>query len=158
MPTAEIVEIYAPAVEDTMACALRLVPYVGAGDCILLEGNLGAGKTVFARALIQGKLTNSGLWEDVPSPTYTMVQTYQAGSLEIWHADLYRLGTAGDLIELGLEDAFGNALILIEWPNRLGALAPTDALCLQFEPRGSGRVLRASGPERLLEKIQLFND
>jgi tRNA threonylcarbamoyladenosine biosynthesis protein TsaE len=151
MPAADIVEIDLPTADDTAACALQLAPKLGAGDCILLEGNLGVGKTHFARSLIQRRLAEFGKIEDVPSPTYTLVQTYHAGPLEIWHADLYRLGSADELVELGLEEAFGSALVLIEWPERLGDMAPADALWLRFEMRGNGRVLHASGPERLLQ-------
>ncbi|MGI9388900.1 MAG: tRNA (adenosine(37)-N6)-threonylcarbamoyltransferase complex ATPase subunit type 1 TsaE [Boseongicola sp.] len=158
MPAADIVELIVPTADDTVACALRLAPNVGAGDCILLEGNLGAGKTHFARALIQAKLADVGVVEDVPSPTYTLVQTYQAGLLEIWHADLYRIGSEDDLVELGLEEAFGKALILIEWPDRLGNVAPADALCLRFDLRESGRVLRATGPEHLVKLISMPDD
>ena len=157
MPAADIVEIDLPTADDTAACAQALAPNLGAGDCILLEGNLGAGKTHFARSLIQRRLAEVGKIEDVPSPTYTLVQTYHAGPLQIWHADLYRLRSADELVELGLEEAFGAALVLIEWPDRLGDTAPTDALWLRFEIRGHGRVLHASGPERLLRYIRTFD-
>ena len=103
------------------------------GDTILLEGPIGAGKTFFARALIQARLEAAGLWEDVPSPSYTLVQTYDDDSEEIWHADLYRLSSPEDCAELGLDEAFGHAITLIEWPDRLGDLCPTDALTLSFE-------------------------
>ncbi|MGI9395675.1 MAG: tRNA (adenosine(37)-N6)-threonylcarbamoyltransferase complex ATPase subunit type 1 TsaE [Boseongicola sp.] len=158
MPAADIVELIVPTADDTAACALRLAPNVDVGDCILLEGNLGAGKTHFARALIQAKLADVGMVEDVPSPTYTLVQTYQAGALEIWHADLYRIGSADELVELGLGEAFGKALILIEWPDRLGTIAPADALCLRFELAEEGRVLHASGPKHLVEYISMPDD
>jgi len=157
MPAADIVEIDLPTADDTAACALQLAPNLGAGDCILLEGSLGAGKTHFARSLILRRLAEFGKIEDVPSPTYTLVQTYHAGPLEIWHADLYRLGSADELIELGLEGAFGSALVLIEWPDRMGDMAPADALWIRFEMSGHGRVLHASGPERLLQYIRAFD-
>jgi len=157
MPAVDTVELYLPTADDTAACALRLAPDLGAGDCILLEGDLGAGKTHFARALIQGKLAEVGLIEEVPSPTFTLVQTYDAGSLAIWHVDLYRLRNADELVELGLEEAFGAALILIEWPDRLGAMAPADALCLRFEMHEHGRTLRASGPARLLKSLRAID-
>ena len=157
MPAAEPVELHLPTADDTAACALRLAPFLGAGDCILLEGELGAGKTHFARALIQAKLAGVGLKEDVPSPTYTLVQIYDAGSLRIWHVDLYRLQSAEELVELGLEEAFGEALILIEWPDRMGEMAPADALFLRFEMRENGRKLHASGPTRLLNQLREFD-
>lgn len=154
MPAADAVELYLPTPDDTAACAVKLAPNLGAGDCVLLDGKLGAGKTHFARALIQKRLADVDLWEDVPSPTYTLVQTYDAGDLEIWHADLYRLESAQDLIELGFDAAFGTALVLIEWPDRLGSAVPPDALWLNFEMRGCGRALRAHGPERMLKMLR----
>lgn len=93
----------------------------------MLSGDIGAGKTFLARALIHSLLTTV---EDVPSPTFTLVQTYDTPRGEIWHSDLYRVGGAEDIEELGLSDAFDTAICLIEWPDRLGALAPKDALSL----------------------------
>lgn len=137
-----------PTPEATAALARRIAPLVGGGDTLLLDGPLGAGKTHFARALIQERLARAGLTEDVPSPTYTLVQTYDDGIVEIVHADLYRLASA-DLGELGLEDAFATALCLVEWPDRLEA-PPPDALHVRFEPaaRGEARRLHVSGTER----------
>jgi tRNA threonylcarbamoyladenosine biosynthesis protein TsaE len=106
-----------------------------AGDCVLLEGPIGAGKSHFARALIQARL---GRAEDVPSPTFTLVQTYQA-DVEIWHADLYRLTHPDEVLELGLDAAFDTAICLVEWPDRLGRLAPAGALRLCFAAEGEGR-------------------
>ena len=106
-----------------------------AGDCLLLEGQIGAGKSHFARAFIQARL---GRAEDVPSPTFTLVQTYQA-DIEIWHADLYRLSHPDEVLELGLEEAFDSAICLIEWPDRLGSLLPKGALRLRFALEGEGR-------------------
>ncbi|MCV2863248.1 tRNA (adenosine(37)-N6)-threonylcarbamoyltransferase complex ATPase subunit type 1 TsaE [Albidovulum sediminicola] len=133
----------------TDALARRLAPALRAGDTILLEGEIGAGKTHFARALIRARLAALGLDEDVPSPTFTIVQTYEAGEAEIWHADLYRLSGPEEIWELGLEDAFRTAICLVEWPDRLGSLRPSDALTLRFaaEQDDSRRLgLHASGP------------
>ncbi len=104
---------------------------LGPGDVLLLGGGVGAGKTHFARALIQSRLS---LPEDVPSPTYTLVQSYAGPTCEIWHADLYRLGDPAEVIELGLAEAFETAICLVEWPGRLGDLAPATALRLDFAP------------------------
>lgn len=115
--------------EDTARLAADLAGRLGAGDVLCLEGDLGAGKTHFARALIQHLQATIGTGpEDVPSPSFTLVQTYEAGSLEIWHADLYRLSDPWEVDELGLTDAFDTALCLVEWPDRLGPDLPEDAL------------------------------
>ena len=106
-----------------------------AGDCLLLEGQIGAGKSHFARAFIQARL---GRAEDVPSPTFTLVQSYQA-DVEIWHADLYRLSHPDEVLELGLDEAFDSAICLIEWPDRLGSLLPKGAMRLRFSLEGEGR-------------------
>ncbi|MBS0563614.1 MAG: tRNA (adenosine(37)-N6)-threonylcarbamoyltransferase complex ATPase subunit type 1 TsaE [Proteobacteria bacterium] len=136
-----------PDAEATAALAARLAPEMRAGDVILLEGPIGAGKTHFARALIQHRLAAAGLAEDVPSPTYTLVQTYEAGGVEIWHADLYRLTDPAEAEELGLADAFADAIVLVEWPDRLGPLRPEGALCLSLapDPSGEGRTARLTG-------------
>jgi len=102
-----------------------LAPHLAAGDVILLTGDVGAGKTHFARSLIQNLLPVA---EDVPSPTFTLVQTYDTPKTEIWHSDLYRLSDVQEIEELGLIDAFETAICLVEWPDRLGDLAPVDAL------------------------------
>ncbi|MCQ0091476.1 tRNA (adenosine(37)-N6)-threonylcarbamoyltransferase complex ATPase subunit type 1 TsaE [Roseovarius sp. M141] len=113
--------------DRTCAIAHRLAPLLMSGDVLLLTGDIGAGKTHFARCLIQSLLP---VPEDVPSPTYTLVQTYPGPKSEIWHADLYRLSDTNEVFELGLIDAFDSAICLIEWPDRLGDLAPPGALRL----------------------------
>lgn len=118
--------------DETAAVARVFADRVRAGDVVLLTGDIGSGKTHFARSLIQHRQGRAGLVEDVPSPTFTLVQTYDAGDLEIWHCDLYRLTSADEAVELGLEDAFSQALCLIEWPDRLGDLAPDNACTILF--------------------------
>ena len=116
--------------DETAEFAQRLASRLDPGDVILLEGDVGAGKTHFARSLIQSLLD---VPEDVPSPTFTLVQTYEAKGAEIWHADLYRLSSAQEVEELGLGEAFQSAICLVEWPDRLGAMTPLDALTLNFQ-------------------------
>lgn len=137
-----------PDAEATARLGQTLAPMLRPGDVLLLEGPIGAGKTHFARALIQTRQAAAGVpREDVPSPSFTLVQTYQAGDAEIWHADLFRLSAPEETDELGLTDAFDAAICLVEWPERLGHDAPTNALHLRFAYAGEGRtvVLAAQG-------------
>ncbi|MDV4144677.1 MULTISPECIES: tRNA (adenosine(37)-N6)-threonylcarbamoyltransferase complex ATPase subunit type 1 TsaE [Shimia] len=115
--------------EETAALAKLISAQVKKGDVLLLEGEIGAGKTHFARSLILSLLDTP---EDIPSPTFTLVQTYESLLGEIWHADLYRLTSPDEVIELGLIDAFEDAICLVEWPDRLAELAPESALTLSF--------------------------
>ncbi|MCB1336384.1 MAG: tRNA (adenosine(37)-N6)-threonylcarbamoyltransferase complex ATPase subunit type 1 TsaE [Maritimibacter sp.] len=151
--------------EATAGFAAALAPRLRPGDVILLEGQIGGGKTHFARALVQARLAADGARvEDVPSPTFTLVQTYDTGTVEIWHADLYRLSHPDEVAELGLVDAFDDAICLVEWPDRLGDLAPAGALVLSFtladapdsrriearsdDPAWAGRLAQAAGEAR----------
>jgi tRNA threonylcarbamoyladenosine biosynthesis protein TsaE len=113
----------------TEALARRLAGLLRPGDTILLEGPLGAGKSALARALLRA-LTNDPALE-VPSPTYTLVQAYQTPIGLVQHFDLWRLDRAADLAELGWDE--GEAA-LVEWPDRLGALRPADALSVTLQP------------------------
>ncbi len=118
-----------PSPGATSEFAQKLAPRLMPGDVLLLHGDVGAGKTHFARSLILTLLDHP---EDIPSPTFTLVQTYHGHNGEIWHSDLYRLSDVAEVIELGLVDAFAAAICLVEWPDRLGDLAPIDALHSTF--------------------------
>lgn len=120
--------------EATEGLARGIAQELRAQDILLLSGEIGAGKSNFARALIDTRLSALGRPEDIPSPTFTLVQTYEAGPLAIWHCDLYRLSGPDEVEELGLTEAFSTALCLVEWPDRLGPDAPDSALTLSFEP------------------------
>lgn len=138
---------------DTGALARQLAPLLHAGDILALDGPLGAGKTHFARALIQAR----GIAEDVPSPTFTLVQVYEpASGAPLWHFDLYRLDAPAGAYELGIEDAFEDAVSLIEWPARLGPLLPARALILAFTPgtAPSQRRLDVIGDESWRQRLQ----
>ncbi|MEQ9260208.1 MAG: tRNA (adenosine(37)-N6)-threonylcarbamoyltransferase complex ATPase subunit type 1 TsaE [Roseovarius sp.] len=121
---------HSPSPDATHALARALATHLAPGAVVLLSGDVGAGKTHFARGVIQALLETP---EDVPSPTFTLVQSYPGRSGEIWHADLYRLTDASELEELGLFAAFDEAICLVEWPDRLGETAPREALSLLFD-------------------------
>lgn len=120
--------------EAVEAYGERLAAVARVGDVIALSGDLGAGKTTLARGLLRGL----GLEGEAPSPTFTIVQTYEPPEvrLPVWHVDLYRLDDPQDAIELGLEEAFDEALVILEWPERLGTLLPASALRLTLEGAG----------------------
>ncbi len=137
---------------DTAALGARLALAARVGDCILLEGPIGAGKSCLARAFIRALC---GPEEEVPSPTFTLVQVYEAKGTEIWHTDLYRLTHPDEVWELGLDDAFQKAICLVEWPDRLGRHQPHGALRLTLESLGDGRLAKVSGgPEHLRKALQ----
>lgn len=108
----------------TVALAAAIAAVVRTGDVIGLTGDLGSGKTVFARAFIQ----SLGGAEEVPSPTFTLVQFYDLPDFTLYHFDLYRIENAEEVIELGMEDAFAEGVSLIEWPDRMGAYLPWERL------------------------------
>ncbi len=130
----------------TGALAAALAPLLRAGDVVALEGELGAGKTCFARALISalpqpGPTAGLEPAEEVPSPTFTLVQVYDRDPAPVWHVDLYRLERPDDALELGLDEAFAEAISLIEWPDRLGDHLPGSALRVSLR-YGSGESMR----------------
>jgi tRNA threonylcarbamoyl adenosine modification protein YjeE len=127
--------------DETTALAAQMGKILRPGDVLLLSGGIGAGKTHFARALIQSL---QDVAEDVPSPTFTLVQVYETRVGTLWHSDLYRLSHPDEVVELGLTDAFEEAICLIEWPDRLGELAPENALSIAFDLADEGGVRYAS--------------
>jgi len=109
----------------------RLARLARRGDVIALHGELGSGKTTFARAFIRARLGES---LEVPSPTFTLVEIYDGGDSApaIWHFDLFRLNGADEARELGFEEALADDISLIEWPERLGKLLPAELLAISF--------------------------
>jgi tRNA threonylcarbamoyladenosine biosynthesis protein TsaE len=112
--------------------ALRLKP----GDVVGLKGELGAGKTTLARAILRAASGDPALI--VPSPTFTLVEVYETARGTFWHFDLYRLEAPEQIYELGWEKALADGIVLIEWPERLGPLLPKH-LGVTLEVAGSGR-------------------
>src|ERR1700719_2423052 len=100
------------------------------GDLITLSGDLGAGKTTFARALIRYVAGDDTI--EVPSPTFTLMQAYELSPFPIVHADLYRLSGTSELVELGFDDLPDGAVVLLEWPDRAGGFLPPDRLDVTF--------------------------
>lgn len=116
--------------EDLTSLAKPMAMGLRPGDVVALWGDLGVGKTTFARILIQ---TLVGKAVDVPSPTFTLVQAYDCPQGELWHCDLYRLKDPEEVYEMGLEDAFHQVICLIEWPERLGDLLPRRRIDMVFK-------------------------
>lgn len=114
----------------TQALAARIADILASGDIITLIGGLGVGKSVFARTVIRALGCTD---EEIPSPTFSLVQTYFAGGLLVHHFDLYRLENEHDAQELGIDDAFAAGVSLIEWPDRLGAYLPLERLDIRLE-------------------------
>ncbi|MEL6570475.1 MAG: tRNA (adenosine(37)-N6)-threonylcarbamoyltransferase complex ATPase subunit type 1 TsaE [Pseudomonadota bacterium] len=140
-----------PTEADTARFAARLGRLLHNGDTLLLEGPIGAGKSAFARALIRSL---AGAEIEVPSPTFTLVQTYELPQGEVWHCDLYRLSQVDEVLELGLEDAFSAAICLIEWPDRLGDAAPPSALRLTFAARDDHHAITFAEPPAWRDRLK----
>ncbi len=137
-----------PDLAATETLGRRIAGLLRAGDAVLLEGDLGAGKTALARALLRALSHDPAL--EVPSPSYTLVQEYETGMGWVRHFDLWRLDGPAGLAELGWEEA-RDGVVLVEWPDRLGPLRPADALTVTLRPLADdSRVAGLAGwPDRL---------
>lgn len=112
-----------------------------AGEAVCLSGPLGAGKSTLARALVRALTTAD---EDVPSPTFTLVQFYEGPRLKVAHFDLYRVSNPGEAYEIGLDEALEDGAAVIEWPERLAGRLPADRLDVEIAIEGEGRRARLS--------------
>jgi tRNA threonylcarbamoyladenosine biosynthesis protein TsaE len=129
----------------TARAAAELAARLRPGDVVALRGDLGAGKTAFARAAIRALVGDAEA--EVPSPTFTLVQTYEAPAGTVWHFDLYRLTDPAEVWELGWEEAAAGGIVLVEWPERLGGLLPPRRIEAALEITGPGsRRLTLSQP------------
>ncbi len=129
----------------TLALGTSIAGVLGAGDAVLLSGPLGAGKTVLARAILQAL----GVADRVPSPTFTLVQSYETPNLTVRHIDLYRIERANELVELGLEDALEEGAIIVEWPENAFGQLPDSALKVELCPLSTeARTAHLTGGER----------
>jgi tRNA threonylcarbamoyl adenosine modification protein YjeE len=136
-------EIALPDLDATTRLGASIAAGLGAGDAVALWGDLGAGKTTLARAI----LTALGVTEDVPSPTFTLVQSYDTEP-PVSHYDLYRLKSARELEELGFDDTLMDGAVLVEWPERAPEALPPHALHVRLGMREGTRSARLTGPAR----------
>ena len=140
------------SLSDTEALAGCFASCLRRGHVVGLVGGLGVGKSAFARAAILSQCDDV---EDVPSPTFTLVQHYETRTdLIIWHMDLYRLQDPEEVFALGIEDAFIEAACFIEWPLKMGGFWPKDALMITLEiTEGDGRKMTISAPDAFLKTL-----
>jgi tRNA threonylcarbamoyladenosine biosynthesis protein TsaE len=143
-------QIALPDAAATLALGRRLGVRLAVGDVVCLSGGLGAGKTTLARGAVEAW---TGQPQETPSPTYTLVQTYEGAGGELWHVDLYRLKRPEEAWELGLEAAFFEAACLVEWPERLEGRLPRDRLELALSQDGDGRRAVLSGVGRWSSRV-----
>ncbi len=130
-----------PTESATLSLGRALADQATAGDVITLAGPLGAGKTVLARGFLEHRL---GTGTEVTSPTYTLVHVYDAADPPLWHFDLYRLEDAGEIQELGLDEALAGGISLIEWPDRAQGWLPEDRLTIEITVDGTSDARRAT--------------
>lgn len=119
------------------------------GDVLALTGDLGAGKTTLSRGIIQALCGDI----EVPSPTYTIIQTYETQDFELWHCDLYRLNKPDDIFELGLFEAMEENVCIIEWPDRMGDNLIKSALTIDIQFAGDERLLTLTGADHWSERL-----
>jgi len=150
MSTLEPIRVELPDEAATLRLAEDVAAKLAIGDVIALRGDLGAGKTSFARALIRAVAADAAY--EVPSPTFTIVQTYDT-RLPIAHFDLYRLGSIDEMQEIGFDEAVSEGVVLVEWPERAEESLPANRLEIALDMHGAGRMATLSGggdwPQRL---------
>ncbi|CAN5137546.1 tRNA (adenosine(37)-N6)-threonylcarbamoyltransferase complex ATPase subunit type 1 TsaE [soil metagenome] len=146
-------ELRLPTPADTAALGARIAALLQPGDAVCLEGPLGAGKSVLARGLVRA-LTSAD--EEVPSPTFTLVQLYEGAAFPVSQLDLYRLKTPDEAWELGIDEALVTGAVVIEWPQRLGGALPPDRLEIELraDPAAAdARLARITGFGSWTERV-----
>ena len=123
--------------KETAEIAARLAKQLKSGDIVALYGTLGAGKTAFCRGFIQSLLPET----EVPSPTFTLLQTYDTPSFPVYHFDMYRLKSPEEAYEIGIEDAFAEGVSLIEWPEKIGSVLPKKHIRVHIRFKGNNRQI-----------------
>lgn len=127
--------------QDTIKVAAEFAKSLKPGDVVALHGSLGVGKTAFTRGVIQ-TLTNA---DEVPSPTFTLLQTYDTEKFLLYHFDMYRLKSPDEAYEIGIEDAFAQGVSFIEWPEKLGGLLPKKHIDVTLEIKPDCRLITIQG-------------
>ncbi len=122
--------------DELQQIADTIAPHLSIGDVVALEGTLGVGKTTFVRTLVQKLLDKT---VDVPSPTFTLLQSYDTPNFTLHHFDFYRLKSPEEAYEIGIEDAFTEGVSLIEWPDKIGSLLPKKHKTISFEIMDNGK-------------------
>ncbi len=156
MTDKEILTYFAPNEKATILFGKKLAHFAKKGDTFALFGTLGMGKSVLARSFIQ-ELTSA---PEVPSPTFTLVQSYEYSDFEIYHFDLYRLKSPEEIFEIGVEEALYDGVCLIEWPERMGGYLPRQAFRVEITPKNDGREIKIShlDNQRIQELKVLLDD
>jgi tRNA threonylcarbamoyl adenosine modification protein YjeE len=138
-----------PDLDATTALGKAIAGGLGVGDAVALWGDLGAGKTTLARAILKAL----GVAEEVPSPTFTIVQAYDTAP-PVAHYDLYRLKNAREMQELGFDDALDQGAVLVEWPERAPEALPPEALHVRLGMHDGARTARLTGPMRWAKQMK----
>ncbi len=127
--------------EETLQIAAQFAKMLKPGDVVALHGTLGVGKTAFTRGVIQS-LTDA---KEVPSPTFTLLQTYDTPDFTLYHFDMYRLKSPEEAYEIGIEDAFTDGVSFIEWPQKIGSLLPKKQIDVSIEIKPDYRLITIKG-------------